>query len=66
MEMLIEEQGEEKAIRKMRCFAPRFIAGCRYSRAHRLNLATNIRDRDSVILFLENIRTEMGDVRIYE
>ena len=66
MEMLIEEQGEEKAVRKMRCFAPRFIAGCRYSRAHRLNLATNIRDRESIILFMENIRSELGDERIYE
>ena len=66
MDMLIEEQGEEKALRKMRCFAPRFIAGCRYSRTHRSNLATNITDKDSVIRFLENIRDELGDVRIYE
>ena len=66
MDMLIDEIGEEKAMRKMRCFAPRFIAGCRYSRAHRYNLSTNITDKDSVIRFLENIRDELGDVRIYE
>jgi len=66
MDMLIEEKGEEKAVMKMRCFAPRFIAGCRYSRVHRLNLATNIRDKESIVLFLENIRKELGDVRIYE
>ena len=66
MEMLIDEIGEEKAMRKMRCFAPRFIAGCHYSRAHRNNLATNVTDRDSLLLFLENIRQELGNERIYD
>ena len=65
MDMLIEEKGEEKAVMKMRCFAPRFIAGCRYSRPHRLNLATNITDKVSIIKFLENIREELGSERIY-
>ena len=66
MDIFIEEFGEEKAIRKMRSFAPRFVAGCRYSRAHRFNLATNIVDKESIILFMENIRKELGDSRIYE
>jgi tRNA-dihydrouridine synthase B len=66
MEMLIDEIGEEKAMRKMRCFAPRFIAGCHYSRAHRNNLATNVTDKDSLLLFLENIRQELGNERIYD
>ena len=65
MDMLIEEKGEEKAVMKMRCFAPRFIAGCRYSRPHRLNLATNISDKDSIVEFLENIREELGSEHIY-
>ena len=66
MDMLIDEIGEEKAMRKMRCFAPRFIAGCHYSRAHRNNLATNVTDKDSLVLFLENIRQELGSERIYQ
>ena len=66
MDMLIDEQGEEKAMRKMRCFAPRFIAGCHYSRAHRNHLATSITDKGSLIGFLEKIREELGHERIYE
>ena len=66
MDMLIDEQGEEKAMRKMRCFAPRFIAGCHYSRAHRNHLATSITDKESLVGFLEKIREELGDERIYE
>ena len=66
MEMLIDEVGEEKAMRKMRCFAPRFIAGCHYSRAHRNNLATNVTDRESLELFLANIRDELGSERIHQ
>ena len=64
MDMLVDEIGEEKAMRKMRCFAPRFIAGCHYSRAHRNNLATNVTDRESLELFLANIREELGSERI--
>ena len=65
MDMLIEEKGEEKAIMKMRCFAPRFIAGCRYSRPYRLSLATNVTDKVSLVQFLERIRDELGDEHIY-
>ena len=66
MDMLIEEKGEEKAIRKMRCFAPRFIAGCHKSRMHRNELATGITDKGSLISILERIKEELGGEHIYE
>ena len=60
-DMLLQEKGEEVAVRKMRSYAPRFIAGCRYGREYRKMLATETRDLDTLRAMLEDIRNARGD-----
>lgn len=64
MERLSENMDEDTLIRKMRCYAPKFIAGCHGCREHRLELATRTSCRESLIDMLDSIVSEMGDVRI--
>ncbi len=64
-DMIVEEKGEDVGIRKMRCFAPKFIAGCHRSREYRFRLAFELTDRPSLDSILEEIRSKMGDERIY-
>lgn len=61
---LTEEKGEDVAIRRMRSFAPKFIAGCRRSRQYRSRLAVETSDRASMEAILEEIREKSGDERI--
>ncbi len=64
MESLSKNMDEDTLIRKMRCYAPKFIAGCHGCREHRLKLATMTDSRESLIHMLDSIVEEMGDVRI--
>lgn len=64
-EGVFEEKGPEVAARKMRSIAPRFIAGCRRCREHRLRLATGIDDWDSMVDILEGIRALKGGERVH-
>jgi len=64
MNELSEHMDEDTLIRKMRCYAPKFIAGCHRCREHRLKLATLTDSRESLIRMLDSIVSEMGDARI--
>ena len=64
MNELSEHMDEDTLIRKMRCYAPKFIAGCHRCREHRLKLATMTDSRESLIRMLDSIVSEMGDARI--
>ncbi len=64
MDELSEHMDEDTLIRKMRCYAPKFIAGCHRCREHRLKLATMTDSRESLIRMLDSIVSEMGDARI--
>ena len=64
MNELSEHMDEDTLIRKMRCYAPKFIAGCHRCREHRLRLATMTDSRESLIRMLDSIVSEMGDARI--
>ncbi len=59
-EMLIEEKGEEVAIRKLRSIAPKFVSGCHRCRELRLRLATEIDDRYDLFTILDEIDSSMG------
>lgn len=62
--MVVEEKGEEVGIRKMRCFAPRFIIGCRRCREYRYRLATEPETMDQLVSILEEIRERKGHLTI--
>lgn len=62
---LISEKGDDVAIRRLRSFAPKFIAGCHRCRAYRHRLASEITDRKSLESLLEEVRLKMGYERIY-
>lgn len=59
-DVLIREKGEETAIRRMRSFAPRFVAGYHRCRGYRRRLATETVDRESLVRLLTEIREKMG------
>ena len=59
-DMLIDEKGEECAIRKLRSIAPKFVSGCHRCREYRLRLATETVDRQSLVDILEEIDRKMG------
>lgn len=63
--MLIAEKGEDTAFRKLRSYAPRFIAGCHRCREYRNRLSKEIVDRASLTSILEEIRGRMGSERVY-
>lgn len=63
-EMLVQEKGEEVAVRKLRSYAPRFISGCAGGRAYRNRLATETWDLEHLYSLLEDIRRDLGDERI--
>lgn len=60
MDMVFEEKGDEVGIRKMRCFAPRFIIGCRGCREYRRMLASEPRSRQEMTDLLEEVRSRKG------
>jgi len=62
---LVDEDGTETAVRRMRSLAPKFIAGCYRCRGYRNRLATEIVSMDSMVLLLEEIRSKMGDDRVH-
>ena len=66
MDMLIDEKGEDHAMRKMHCYAPRFVAGCSNGRRYRFELAIGTYSKQKIIDILEKIRSEIGDERIYK
>ena len=59
-DMLIDEKGEDCAIRKLRSIAPKFVSGCHRCREYRLRLATETVDRDSLVSILDEIDRKMG------
>ena len=59
-DMLIEEKGEECAVRKLRSIAPKFVSGCHRCREYRLRLATETDDRQSLVNILDEIDRKMG------
>jgi tRNA-dihydrouridine synthase B len=63
-DMIVEEKGEDAAFRKLRSFAPKFVAGCTRCRQYRLRLATETVDRDSLAAIMGEIRDRLGDERI--
>jgi len=63
-DVLIDEKGEECAVRKLRSIAPKFVSGCHRCREYRLRLATETYDRRSMVDILEEIDAKMGLERI--
>lgn len=61
MDMVIEESGPVIALGRMRGIAPKFLAGCRYSRDYRRAFTDRTTDLDRMRGMLERIRDEMGD-----
>ncbi len=59
-DMLIEEKGEDCAIRKLRSIAPKFVSGCHRCREYRLRLATETVDRGHLVSILHEIDEKMG------
>jgi tRNA-dihydrouridine synthase len=59
-DMLIEEKGEDVAVRRLRSIAPKFVSGCHRCREYRLRLATETVDRESMVAILEEIDRRMG------
>ncbi|MBR6213596.1 MAG: tRNA-dihydrouridine synthase family protein [Candidatus Methanomethylophilaceae archaeon] len=59
-DMLIDEKGEDCAIRKLRSIAPKFVSGCHRCREYRLRLATETVDREHLISILQEIDDKMG------
>lgn len=64
-EGVFREKGPSVGAMKMRSIAPKFIAGCRRCREHRLRLATGIDDWDSMVGILEDIRALKGDEPVH-
>ena len=52
-DMLIEEKGEDVAIRSLRSIAPKFVSNCRNCREIRKRISTEIKDRNSLVNLLE-------------
>ena len=59
--MLIDEKGEETAVRKLRSYAPRFISGCRYGREYRNAIATESWTFADMERILRSIAEKRGD-----
>ncbi|MCQ2085043.1 MAG: tRNA-dihydrouridine synthase [archaeon] len=57
---VIDELGNDAAMRRLRSYAPHFIAGCYCSREYR-NMLTQIESRDDLVNVLEKIRDKLGD-----
>lgn len=62
--MLVEEKGEEVAVRKLRSYAPRFISGCLRGRAYRNRIATETWDLDALYRILGEVKDALGDETI--
>ena len=60
MDRVFREKGEEVGLRKMRCFAPRFVIGCRGGREYRRRLASEPRTREEMTALLEEVREMKG------
>ena len=65
MDMLADDKGEEYMMKKMHCFAPRFISGCTGSRDLRGRLASASGDRAALTALLLEISDEKGDETVY-
>lgn len=60
-DMLVDESGEETAVRRLRSIAPKFIAGCYRGKAFRNILATRTDSIDGLREMLEMVRSKIGD-----
>ena len=63
-DMLINEKGEDCAMRRLKSIAPKFVSGCHRCREYHLRLATETVDREHLIAILDEIDLRMGDERI--
>ena len=63
-DMIVEEKGEDAGYRKLRSFAPKFIAGCPRCRKYRLRLSTETTNREVLQAIMDEIFHELGDERI--
>ncbi len=60
-EMLVQESGDEIAVRRLRSIAPKFIAGCFKGKEYRNHLATQTVSIEGLKADLERIREAIGD-----
>ncbi len=65
-DMLLAEKGDEAAVRKMRSYAPRFIAGCRHGKEYRNSLATGVRSMEDLRTILDEIADARGDEVVWD
>lgn len=63
-DMVIEDKGADQGISKMRSIAPKFISGVQDCRDYRRRMAREIKDRESLFRILDDIDSDVGDVRI--
>ena len=63
-DMIVAEKGEDAGYRKLRSFAPKFVAGCPRCRKYRLRLATETVNRDALKTIMDEICAKMGDEHI--
>lgn len=63
-DMVIEDKGLEQGISKMKSIAPKFISGVQDCREYRRRMAKEIVDRESLFRILNDIDSDVGDVRI--
>ena len=63
-DMMIAELGEERAMKKIRSIAPKFVIGIQNCHGYRLSLAHDFSTRDRLLEHLESIDSEVGDHRI--
>ena len=63
-DMMIAELGEERAMKKIRCIAPKFVIGIQNCHGYRLSLAHDFSTKAELMEHLEKIDAEVGDHRI--
>lgn len=63
-DMVLEDKGPEQGIAKMRSIAPKFISGVQDCREYRRRIAKEAVDRDSLFGILDDVDSEMGDIRV--
>lgn len=66
MDMMVDGMGEEMTLKKVRSFAPKFIAGIGNCREYRRRLTYGFENLDDVRRIMQDIGSEIGDLRILE
>ena len=63
-DMMIEDLGEERAMKKIRSIAPKFVIGIQHCHEYRLSLAHDFSTKEELMVHLDGIDAEVGDERI--